>query len=563
MTRRDRMLDLDFGRPLVGGFTPRAYQIAARDAVMADFASGISRCVVSKPTGTGKTETAFLIGQQFERRLFAFPNIELVTQTLERARKRWPDASVDLEQGFNRAAGDSDTICATIQSLMSRGRYKKFLGKVDLLVIDECHWGFTNTQHKIIMEFVESGTKVVGLSATPYVKGGILSFWEKLSFQYSIRDATEDGYLVPCEITQLRCKEMDLSAFKLKGSSDYNGIELDSILMREKVALEFCEGVARYYNGQCSIGFCHSIGQAEQMREILTARYGIKTAIVHSKMPPEDRDANMQSFFSGESPVILNVGVLILGFDWPGVRNVFSFKPTASIARYIQVCGRGTRPEPGVIDNPVLDASGRRAAIAASSKPTFNMFDFTDNCRTHSLMTSVDMYAPEATAEVKEQVQRRIEGKKVTVPQIDEIVKEEMEEERKRLAFVHRMEEMRRAKLKARAEFSETKRDPYAPPDYAREARKRQAYMPFGKHKGKPISAVPTEYLEWYRGEGRKGWVLDAVVEELGRRVQERRARAQAAIQRRDQPQQGSSHPSAEIARHRGSAAPVPDDFPF
>lgn len=549
VARRD-LLDLDWERPLVGGFTPRSYQVAARDAVMADFANGISRCVVSSPTGTGKTEFAFLLGKQFARRMFVFPTIELVEQTVKRARLRWPDATVDLEQGYNKAAGDSDTICASIQSLMSRERYKKFLGKVDLLVIDECHWGFTQTQHRIIMEFVESGAKVVGLSATPYVRGGILSFWEKLSFQYTIRDATDDGYLVPCEITQLRCTEMDLSAFRLGGGSDYNGVELDSILRREAVALEFCEGLARYYGGLCSIGFCHSIGQAEQMREILSARYGIRTSIVHSKMPAEERDRNMQEFFSGKNPVILNVGVLILGFDWPGVRNVFQFKPTASLARYIQQIGRGTRPEPGVVDNPVLDAAGRRAAIAASAKPTFNVYDFTDNCRSHSLVTSVDLYAPEASDEVKERVQRRIEAKKTTVPEIDAIVQEEMEEERKRLAFIHRMEELRRKKLRAAAEFSERRHDPYAPAEI--QPKVRRVHMPFGKHKGKPISAVPTPYLEWYRGEGRKGWLLDAVVAELGRRAADRRERAAEAMQRRDR---GISQPAQR--------QPAPDDCPF
>lgn len=531
--------ELDRKRPLAGGFHPRAYQTAACNAVLGDFASGVARCVVNIPTGCGKTEVMFLIGEKFRERnenartLIICPSIDLTHQTLDRARRRWPGATPDLEQSFNKAAGDSDVICASVQSLMSRDRYKKFVGKVDLVCVDECHWGFSPKQHAILTEFVSGGARVVGFSATPYVKGGILSYWDKISFDYKIRDATNDGYLVPCKVTQLRCESMDLSSFRVSGGSDFNGIELDKILKREQVALEFCAAIANYYKGMCSVGFCHSIAQAEQMREILTTRHGIKASLVHSKMSEEDRDASMKAFYAGDNAVILNVGVLIMGWDWHGVRNVFLFKPTASIARYIQMLGRGTRPEPGRIDNPVFGAAERKAAIAASAKPDFNVFDLTDNCRTHSLQTAVDLYAPEATPEVRQKVMKRIEKKTVTVEEIDAIVAEEMAEEAKRLAFLHQMEEIRRKALAARATFQELHRDPYATPDMVPKGGGRKAYMPFGKHKGKPVSAVPTDYLEWYRSTERAGWVMDAVCAELDRRVSDRRQRAEDIARRR------------------------------
>lgn len=525
----------DRERPLVGGFVPRAFQVEAERAVIADFDAGHSRVLCVSPTGTGKTELGFLIGRNYKSRLLIFPTIELTHQTLKRARLRWPDAAVDLEQGASQAVTTSDTICASMQSLLSRRRYEKFLGRTELVMVDEAHWGFTETQHRMLDAFVAAGAKIVGLTATPFVQahGGILSWWQKVSYQYTIRQATDDGLLVPAAVTQLQCREMDLSAFRVGSGSDYNAIELDRILRREKVALEMAEAVVQHYHGQCSIVFAHSISQAEKLLEILKVRYGIKTGLVHSKMQPADRNRMMESFFAGDILVMLNVGVLILGFDWPNVRNVFMCKPTASRARYMQMFGRGTRPLPNTIDNPVWGPQERRAAIAASAKPNFSVYDMTDNCQTHSLCSALDVLAPEIDEAVKVRVKIRLQREKcVTAEAIDEIVAEEAKEEARRLAAVEKLEAERRASLKARSVFDRTDRDPYAPAGKPRPFRGMS--MPFGKHKGKPVRAVDTPYLEYITANYKmQAKLRDAINAELARRAEVTRAKRQAAEQRR------------------------------
>jgi hypothetical protein len=48
------------------------------------------------------------------------------------------------------------------------------------------------------------------------------------------------------------------------------------------------------------------------------------------------------------------------------------------------------------------------------------------------------------------------------------------------------------------------------------------AFMDFGKHKGKPVSAVPSDYLLWALHEARciSPWLREAIEEELQRRVE-------------------------------------------
>jgi superfamily II DNA or RNA helicase len=389
-------------------------------------------------------------------------------------------------------------------------------------MLDEAHWGFTPSVLQMIEAFVAQGTKVLGLTATPFVaaRGGMLSFWEKMSFNFTIRAATDDGLLVPSSVTQLRCESFDLSGFKVAPNKDFNQIELDAILSREQVAQEMAAAVAAHYEGHKSICFTKTIRQAEQISEILSVRYQIPCVVVHSKVnPPEELQDRMDAFVKGSVPIIINVGKLIMGFDCPIVRNVFMCAPTASLARYMQQYGRGTRPLPGLIDNPVWTAEQRKAAIAESMKPDFRVFDLTDNCTNHSLTTAVDILAPEASDEVKGNVSRRVREKKnVTSAEIDAMVLEEMAEEQRRAAAIAQAEREMREHLRVKAEFSRRSHDPYA---QAREDRSthRRKFMPFGKYKGTPITAVKTSYLEWINTLGKNDWLGHAVRAELAFRA--------------------------------------------
>ena len=512
--------DPDFDRPLVGGFHPRAFQVEARDAVLRDHSAGMSKLLVSSPTGTGKTELGFLIAERFNRRLLVFPGITLARQTLDRARLRMPEATTDLEQGFSRAEGDADTVCATVQSLMSGRRYRRFLGKVDFIMLDEAHLFFTPGVCAMLDEFAAAGALIVGLTATPFHKrgGGLLSWWQRLSYSYTIQQATHDGLLAPGHVVRLTCQSYDLSSFKVRNGEDFNQIELDCILSREAVAQEHAAAVARYYGGECSIVFAQSIKHASMIHDILTNRYGVAASVVHSRMEDDAREEEMRKFLSGETKVAINVAVLVTGFDHPEVRKLFLCKPTASLARYMQMYGRATRPLPGLIDNPTWTAEQRRAAIAASAKARFTVYDIGGSSECHSLRTAIDIVAPDASDEVRRRVARRQAEAGDAPLDIDPIIAEELALERAAKEAQYAAEQARRARLRMNCEWSEREIDPYAEPT-RKYTPGRAAYMPFGKHRGKPIRVVDSGYLKWVVGLNKPGWVHEACASELARRM--------------------------------------------
>lgn len=62
--------------------------------------------------------------------------------------------------------------------------------------------------------------------------------------------------------------------------------------------------------------------------------------------PQEDRQLTIQRFESGATKVLLDVGVLVAGFD-SDIRCVIYARPTKSEIRWIQCIGRGLRTAPG------------------------------------------------------------------------------------------------------------------------------------------------------------------------------------------------------------------------
>ncbi len=70
--------------------------------------------------------------------------------------------------------------------------------------------------------------------------------------------------------------------------------------------------------------------------------------------------------------------------------------------------------------------------------------------------------------------------------------------------------------------------------------------MPFGKHRGLALSAIPEDYLRWLQTLDLRGWLRQAVVDELSaRRVQDhwRRQWEEQQRQWREQQRQTSQRP--------------------
>ena len=111
-------------------------------AVRKDFRAGHKAVLMELPTGTGKTHTFVLLLKAGARTLVIVPFISLISQTVKSIRKL-RECEPDIEQADLSATPECEFVVASWQTLHSNERWRKFVGKVDLVVVDEAHYGFT------------------------------------------------------------------------------------------------------------------------------------------------------------------------------------------------------------------------------------------------------------------------------------------------------------------------------------------------------------------------------------------------------------------------------------
>lgn len=487
-------------------YRPRPYQFDADAAAAAALASA-DACGIYMATGLGKTEVSALLIQRDEwpraGKVILTPRRELVVQSADRFRSR------GIPCGIEMAAERSDEIVTVgcYQSFQSRRRYERYLGTTGLLIVDESHLNYTPAAIRMINHFKEWGAKVVGMTATPATgkKDPLAKTYGSAAFVYDYLKGQADGWLVPAKIYMTVMEDLDLSEWRESwiGTDDEPAdgkpkttAQVAKMLARKSNVTAVCSMVAEYWEGLPSVVFAMSIDHAEEIQKELILR-GIPTAVVHSRMDDHERRLHLDMFEDGRAGVIVNVGCLTLGWDSPRVRKLFIARPTKSQALYIQMFGRATRCEPGLVDR-YDTAEARIAAIAASSKPFMEVFDFTDTSRQNDLKSAMDVLYPTINDRLLRRIRNRMPRILTTnaATEIDPILQEEAKLLAAEEAEQARLEYERRAHLVGTGRFSAYERSIHA--DAEQQDRKKVTdywWMPYGRFKGRSFKNIPVWYL--------------------------------------------------------------------
>lgn len=99
--------------------------------------------------------------------------------------------------------------------------------------------------------------------------------------------------------------------------------------------------------------FTRFVDEAQQLAAAIPG-----AAVVTGETPARERERILGDFKAGRIPVVSNVNVVAIGFDFPGLDGVVLAAPTVSLARYYQQVGRAVRPAPGKRDALVVDLVG-------------------------------------------------------------------------------------------------------------------------------------------------------------------------------------------------------------
>ena len=474
-------------------FDPRPYQVEADESIWSCL-QDTDRCGAYLATGTGKTEIAALLLRRDwgGGSLLITPRRELVTQSATRLRERGINCGVEMAE----MRSDEDITVACYASLMSKERYKRFLKVVKFIIVDESHMNFSTAALDMLAEFRSWGAKVCGMTASPPTKKGmdLTEHYGKPAFIYDYQKAVGEGYLVNCKMHLCVLEDLDLSKFRAS-FGDFDQEKLNRLMKKRASVAGVGAMVEKFYDKKPSVVFCSSIEHAELVATDLRSRK-IRVSIVHSNMDQEEVRMHMNDFMSGESDVIVNVGILTLGWDAPHVQKLFIARCTASAQLYCQQFGRGTRIFPGDCIAKCKTAEERLAAIASSPKPAFEVFDITDSSRHNDLKSALDVLYPAVENELMDKVRRRVEGVTCSKKELDQIIQQEraaLAQERKALED---MELRKRSHIRVEANVAAYERDALADAEPV-ENRRRYTVMLWGKYKRFPFHRVTSGYIRW------------------------------------------------------------------
>ena len=445
----------------------RPYQSDASDAIFTEWLTHDSTLVVI-PTGGGKTVLfADVIRRIFPRRALVLAHREeLIFQARDKI-QRVTGLRADVEMGEYKAEDGlfdaARVVVSTIQTQCSGGDGGGRMAKFDpqrfgVLIIDEAHHATSPSYRRVIDYYrTNPALKVLGVTATPdrADEQALGQVFESVAFDYEVLDAIHDGWLVPIEQKMVHVEGLDYSSIRTT-AGDLNGGDLAGVMEAEKNLQQMASASLAIIGQRRALVFTASVKAAEMTAEIFNRHRARMAAWVCGKTDREERRTMLSDVAAGKVQVVCNCGVLTEGFDDPGVEVVIMGRPTKSRSLYSQMVGRSTRPLPGLVDGPAT-AEARKAAIAASAKPSCLVVDFVGNAGKHKLITSADILGGKVSEEALERAVKRVSTAGGPVNMTEALDEAEAElREQKRLA-----EAARRAGLVATARFTTQSVDPF------------------------------------------------------------------------------------------------------
>jgi superfamily II DNA or RNA helicase len=321
--------------------------------------------VLALPTGAGKTVIfAELIRQARHPVLVLAHRDELLVQArakIEAALRRDRDDRrvVAIERGEAVAPRDATVMVASLRSL-HEGRIGRALAGRDirLVIYDECHHAVAADNRRVLEQIGVfdpqwPGTLVGVTATTRRADGrGLAEVFERIVFHRTLRQLIDDGYLRPLRGLRIDTG-VDLGDLVQRGD-DFAPEALEAAVDVGRRNLLVARSIQELTRDRRTIAFCVGISHAQNLCAALR-ELGVPAGMVCGEMPPEARASTLARFAAGKLQVITNVGVLVEGFDDPGVSAIAMVRPTRSESVYLQCVGRGMRLDPSAPDCLVLD----------------------------------------------------------------------------------------------------------------------------------------------------------------------------------------------------------------
>ena len=311
------------------------------------------------PTGTGKTYLltavidSFVNGNPMEKVWIVAHRRELVSQIDETVRK--------FHSYFASSTSSllSSVKAMSIQWLMRH--YDEIEEEPGMIVIDEAHHALAKTYKEMWERFPNA--KFLGLTATPCrLNGkGFTDLFDVLVQSWSVPEFISKGRLATYDFVSIKSDGVTqrlIDSLQKRGADgDYQNKEMDMLLNKKPSIERLYQSLEEFGKDRKGIVYAINISHAQKITR-LYQEHGVKAIAIDSKTPAAERQQDIEAFKKGDIQVLVNVDIFSEGFDCPDVEFVQLARPTLSLAKYLQMVGRGLRVAKGKKNCVIIDNVG-------------------------------------------------------------------------------------------------------------------------------------------------------------------------------------------------------------
>ena len=311
------------------------------------------------PTGTGKTYLltavidSFVSNNPMEKVWIVAHRRELVSQIDETVRK------FHSYSASNTSSLLSSVKPMSIQWLMRH--YDEIEEEPGVIVIDEAHHALAKTYKEMWERFPKA--KFLGLTATPCrLNGkGFTDLFDVLVQSWDVPEFISKGRLATYDFVSIKSDGVTqrlIDSLQKRGADgDYQNKEMDMLLNKKPSIERLYRSLEEFGKDRKGIVYAINISHAQKITKLYQEN-GVKAIAIDSKTPAVERQQDIEAFKKGDIQVLVNVDIFSEGFDCPDVEFVQLARPTLSLAKYLQMVGRGLRVAKGKKNCVIIDNVG-------------------------------------------------------------------------------------------------------------------------------------------------------------------------------------------------------------
>lgn len=295
------------------------------------------------PPRSGKTVVAaWILAAAPVEAVFVVPTRTLVDQTV-RELERWLRRPVGAYSGERKdvvTGGVMVTTYSMLQSARERRAWPDPVTRARLVILDEAHHAMTSARLELIAQGFAPEAARIALTATPDYDDArtLCRFFPDLVHEITVEDALDEGLLAPL---RLWVAEVDAKGSEVRiVQGDYDGEALGRVMS----TAPFARAVAifRYGGENASVPamvVCSSRQQARDLAAYLDRHRPParpRPGVLLGDTRREERERLLADFEAGRVDTIVQVGVLVEGWNSPGCKLLIDLAPSLSLVRSTQ-----------------------------------------------------------------------------------------------------------------------------------------------------------------------------------------------------------------------------------